>query len=200
MKNIQNNNQEKYQKIVEGILRKSSIIMNILEVLESYAKKNPDFKNYYLAAGCINQTILNDFHGYPLDNGIEDYDIVYYDEDTTYEKEDIIIKDLTKRLPKNVSFDIKNQKRVPIWYNEKFNENRKEYTSVENAISRWNSTITCIGVRLENNNLIIYSPYGLKDLIDMTIRPVKEDVTQELYEKKAKKWQSKWKRLKIIPW
>ena len=29
----------------------------------------------------------------------------------------------------------------------------------------------------------------------MTIRPVKEDVTQELYEKKAKIWQSKWKRL-----
>ena len=79
MKNIQNN-EEKYQKIVENILRKSSTIMNVLKVLESYAKKNPDFKNYYLAAGCINQTILNDFHGYPLDYGIEDYDIVYYDD------------------------------------------------------------------------------------------------------------------------
>ncbi len=193
--------EERYQKIVEKILRRSPKIMTILEILEKYSKENKDFKNYYLAAGCINQTILNDFHGFSLDYGIEDYDIVYYDDDVSYEKEDKIIKELEKRLIKvNVSFDIKNQKRVPIWYKEKFNEEREEYTSVENAISRWNSTITCIGVRLDQNKLIFCTPYGLEDLINMVIRPVKIDTTQELYEKKANKWKSKWNRLTIIPW
>ena len=193
--------EERYQKIVENILRRSPTIMNILEVLEKYSKENIDFKNYYLAAGCINQTILNDFHGYPLKYGIEDYDIVYYDEDISYEKEDKIIKELEKRLKRmNVSFDIKNQKRVPVWYKEKFKEEKKEYTSVEDAISRWNSTITCIGVRLDQNKLIICIPYGLEDLINMVIRPVKKDTTKELYEKKANKWKKKWDRLTIISW
>lgn len=193
--------EERYQKIVENILRRSPTIMNILKVLEKYSKENIDFKNYYLAAGCINQTILNDFHGYPLNYGIEDYDIVYYDEDISYEKEDKIIKELEKRLKRiNVSFDIKNQKRVPIWYKEKFKEEKKEYTSVEDAIGRWNSTITCIGVRLVQNKLIFCIPYGLEDLINMVIRPVKKDTTKELYEKKANKWKSKWNRLIIIPW
>lgn len=193
--------EERYQKIVEGILRRSKTIMDILEILEKYSKENKDFHNYYLAAGCINQTILNDFHGFSLDYGIEDYDIVYYDEDTSYEKEDIIIKELEKRLKRmNVSFDIKNQKRVPIWYKEKFKEEKKEYTSVEDAIGRWNSTITCIGVRLDQNKLIFCTPYGLEDLINMVIRPVKIDTTQELYEKKANKWKKKWNRLTIISW
>lgn len=193
--------EEKYEKIVEGILRRSNTIMSILNILEKYSKENKDFKNYYLAAGCINQTVLNDFHGYLLDYGIEDYDIVYYEENTSYEAEDIIIKDLEKRLSNlSCTFDIKNQKRVPIWYKEKFHEERAEYKSVEDAISRWNSTITCIGVRLENDKMIFCTPYGLEDLISMTIRPVKIDTTQELYEKKCKKWKSKWNRLTIIPW
>lgn len=192
---------ERYQKIVENILRRNPKIMAILKVLEQYSKENKEFHNYYLAAGCVNQTILNDFHGFNLDYGIEDYDIVYYEEDTSYEAEDKRIKELEKRLEKlNISFDIKNQKRVPIWYYEKYKVKRFPYTSVEDAISRWNSTITCIGVRLENNNMKIFAPYGLKDLIEMKIRPVKIDVTKELYEQKAKKWQKKWPRLTIIPW
>lgn len=194
--------EEKYQKIVENILRKSNTIMTILEVLEKYAQEDSTFKDYYLAAGCINQTILNDFHGYNLDYGIEDYDIVYYEDDTSYEKEDQRIKNIQNKLIKikDISLDIKNQKRVPIWYYEKYHKKKKEYTSVEDAISSWTSTITCIGVRLEEGKMIITSPYGLDDLINMIIRPVKKETSRINYYEKAKKWQKKWPKLKIISW
>ena len=185
--------------VLESILNKSKKIKEILRVLEQYSKENQDFKNYYLAAGCINQTIFNYYHNYDLDYGIGDYDIVYYDEDTSYEKEDIIIKDLKERLKHlDLKFDIKNEKRVHIWYNEKYKTNRKEYESVEDAISKWGTTITCLGVRMENNKLIVCAPYGLNDLFNLIIRPVKIDFIKEDYEKKVTKWTSKWELLKVI--
>lgn len=185
--------------VLESILNKSKKIKEILRVLEQYSKENQDFKNYYLAAGCINQTIFNYYHNYDLDYGIGDYDIVYYDEDTSYEKEDIIIKDLKERLKHlDLKFDIKNEKRVHIWYNEKYKTNRKEYQSVEDAISKWGTTITCLGVRMENNKLIVCAPYGLNDLFNLILRPVKIDFTKEDYEKKVTKWTSKWELLKVI--
>ena len=185
--------------VLESILNKSKKIKEILRVLEQYSKENQDFKNYYLAAGCINQTIFNYYHNYDLDYGIGDYDIVYYDEDTSYEKEDIIIKDLKERLKYlDLKFDIKNEKRVNIWYNEKYKTNRKEYESVEDAISKWGTTITCLGVRMENNKLIVCAPYGLNDLFNLILRPVKIDFAKEDYEKKVTKWTSKWKLLKVI--
>lgn len=185
--------------VLESILNKSKKIKEILRVLEQYSKENQDFKNYYLAAGCVNQTIFNYYHNYDLDYGIGDYDIVYYDEDTSYEKEDIIIKDLKERLKYlDLKFDIKNEKRVHIWYNEKYKTNRKEYESVEDAISKWGTTITCLGVRMENNKLIVCAPYGLNDLFNLILRPVKIDFTKEDYEKKETKWTSKWKLLKVI--
>ena len=121
------------------------------------------------------------------------------DEDTSYEKEDIIIKDLKERLKHlDLKFDIKNEKRVHIWYNEKYKTNRKEYQSVEDAISKWGTTITCLGVRMENNKLIVCAPYGLNDLFNLILRPVKIDFTKEDYEKKVTKWTSKWELLKVI--
>lgn len=188
-------------EILEKIIKKNKNIMKILEILSEYSYENESFKNYYLAAGCINQTIFNYYHGYEIDYGIEDYDIVYYDKDTSYEKEDKIIKDLEKKLNKlNLEFDIKNQNRVPIWYKEKYGVKRKKYINVENAISRWGTTITCIGVRLEDNSLKVTCPYGLNDLFSLTIRPIKTDSTKENYINKTKKWKQKWPKLKIIDW
>lgn len=189
------------EKQLEDILRKSNKIMTILEVLQNYSQKNPSFKNYYLAAGAINQTVFNYFHNNPLDKNIGDFDIVYYDENTSYEKEDEIIKDLEKTLQNlKVKLDIKNECRVPIWLKENYNREILPYKSVEDAISRWGTTVTCIGVRLENNNFKIYSPYGLDDLFSLTIRPVKIDFNEMDYMKKTEKWRAKWPKLTIIPW
>lgn len=189
------------EKQVEEILNKNKTLMEMLIRLEQYQKENNDFKDYYIGAGAINQTVFNYFHKYPIDQNISDYDIVYYDKDTSYEKEDKIIKELETILKDlNVKTDIKNECRVPIWMKENYNREIKPYESVEDAISKWGTTITCIGVRLEENNFKIYSPYGLEDLFSLTIRPVKKGFTRKDYEKKAKKWKEKWPRLTIVSW
>lgn len=169
------------------------------EILEKLSKSN--LKNYYVTAGAINQTIFNYYHDYELNYGIKDYDIVYFDNDLSYEKEDKIIKEISSILKDiDVLCDIKNEARVHIWYKDKFGIERLPYSSVEDAISRFGATITCIGVRVENNNLKVFAPYGLNDIFSMIIRPVKGDFTEEQYQLRCEKWKNKWPLLRIIPW
>lgn len=182
--------------ILEKILNKNSQLIELLKILE-----DDGLENYYVTAGCVNQTIFNYYHNYDISYGIKDYDIVYFDEDITYEKEDIIIKRLNKKLKKlNIETDIKNEARVHIWYYEKYGIKRNPYTSVEDAISRFGATITCIGVRLEKDKLIVFAPYGLNDLFTMTLRPVKKDFPKESYDERAIRWMSKWPKLTKIDW
>ena len=187
--------------VFEKIISNNKKLMKILDVLEGYALENPNFKNWYVGAGGVNQTVFNYYHGYEGDYGIKDYDIVYFDEDTSYEAEDVIIKDLEKRLKDiDIVSDIKNQARVHIWYNPKYGTNREPYTSCEDAVSSWGSTVTCIGIRKENGQLIVYCPYGLNDLFSLTIRPVKRYFDKESYEARSKRWKAKWDKLNIVEW
>ena len=180
--------------ILKEIIFKNEKLKEILQLLQK-----TDLVNYYVAAGAVNQTIFNYYHGYELDYGIKDYDIVYYDKDISYEAEDKIIKKITSLLFK-YNVDVKNEARVHLWYKEKFGKEIKQYTSVEEAISKWGASVTCIGIRLENNNLVVYAPYGLNDIFNMVIRPIKEDFSENHYNKRAEKWLNKWPNIEVVEW
>ena len=196
MENGLNANINEQLVILEEILRKNTKLMKMLEILE-----NDGIKNYYVGAGAINQTVFNYLHGFNIDYGIKDYDIVYYDEDTSYESEDIIIKRLEDKFKDlDVCVDIKNQARVYIWYYEKYGIKKEQYKSVEDTIASWGATITCIGVRLENGKLKVCAPYGLNDIFGMVIRPVKREFTKKAYDERADRWRSKWPMLKKLEW
>lgn len=183
-------------EILEQILRMNTKLMAILEILEK-----DGLQNCYVAAGAINQTVFNYYHDYKIDYGIKDYDIVYFDGDLSYEKEDLVIKRLTPLLDGiGVDVDIKNEARVYLWYYEKYGELRDPYVSVEDAIASWGATVTCIGVRLVNGKLDIYAPYGLDNLFGMIVRPVKRDFKKENYDVRASRWIKKWPKLSKIEW
>ena len=199
MKKLDGRNQEISEQIniLKNILFLNQDFKKILEILQKSG-----LKNYYVAAGSINQTVFNYYNDLDLDYGVNDIDIVYFDEDVSYEAEDIIIKKILESL-KNIKreFDIKNQARVHLWYKDKFGSERSPYTSVEHAIETWGSTVTCVGVRLENDQFIVCAPYGLNDIFNQVIRPVKGGYfNEEGYNAKSNKWKSKWPSLTIIPW
>lgn len=171
-------------------------LVKVLEVLERFGPSD-----CYVGAGAINQTVFNYYHGYDIDYGIKDYDIVYYDSDLSYEAEDMVIKSLRPRLEKiNIIFDIKNEARVHLWYNSKYHTKREAYSSVEDAIASWGATVTCIGVRLNKGKLVVYAPYGLDDIFGMIIRPVKRDFSKDMYDERSSRWMEKWPKLKKIEW
>jgi len=52
----------------------------------------------WLVSGCLVQTVWNVETGRAVDYGINDYDVFYFDPDTSWEAEDAVIRKLTKRF------------------------------------------------------------------------------------------------------
>jgi hypothetical protein len=181
---------------LETILAQSEVIKEVLARAPSL-----NLTNWYLGAGAVAQTVWNDLHGYPLTQDIKDCDLVYFDPDTSYEAEDAYIKKgerLFAGLP--VEVEIRNEARVHIWYEQKFGKKIKPYTSTEDGINTWPTTATSVGVRYDNGQFIVYAPYGLHDLLGMIVRPNKEQIIQDVYEKKVERWKKAWPKLRVVPW
>lgn len=182
--------------ILKEILYKNNKLRYLLEKLDESG-----ISNYYIAAGCINQTVFNYYHGYDIEYGINDYDIVYFDSDTSYEAEDKVIRKINSLIEDiDIKVDIKNQARVYLWYYEKYGIKRDAYVSVEDAINKWASTVTCIGVRLNKGVFSVYAPYGVNDIFSMVIKPVRLETERNVYEMKSLGWKKKWPKLRVYDW
>lgn len=184
------------------ILERNKSVQEILELTSEL--KMP---NWYLGAGGIAQTVWNDRHGFNPENGIKDYDLVYYDAyDISYEAEDVFIKN-GKELFKNILIpvEIRNQARVHLWYNSHNGKHANrlidQYKSAEEAINTWPTTATAIGVKkLKNGELQVYAPFGLDDLLNLIVKPNKTLITEKIYQDKVDRWIKIWPNLKVVLW
>ncbi len=188
--------QDKQERLLLGILLANPTLKQALEIIPAL-----DLPNWYIAAGAISQTYWNHVHGFEPMHNIKDFDLVYFDSDTSYEAEDTFIKQgekLFADLP--VEVEIRNQARVHIWYPDHFGREITPYNSVEEGISSWATPITCIGITKKQNGYTIFSPYGLRDLFNLTVRPNKERLTRDEYDEKTKRWAKTWPKLTIVAW
>lgn len=184
------------KRLLHDILSQSPVLS---EVIRGSAALG--LENCYTGAGCICQTVWNFQNGLEPVHGISDIDLVYFDEDLSYEKEDRTIrrvKDVFRGLP--VEIDVKNQARVHLWYKDHYGYDIRPYASVEEAISTWPTTATAVGVRLEGGALTVCAPFGLNDMFGQIVRPNKAQVTEETYLKKCVKWGALWDTLTFVPW
>jgi hypothetical protein len=159
-------------------------------------------KNGYLAGGCIAQTVWNYIFDKEIDYGIDDFDIVYFDDvDITENCEEqfyVYLNNSLNDFPYKI--DVKNEARVHLWYKERFGKEIKPYTSTEDAISSWPSTATSIGVKYEDSEFKVYTPFDLDDLYSGIVRPNKKLISKEVYDNKASKWHCKWNELTVVKW
>lgn len=191
--------EEQNQKFI-SILKQNEDLMTVLNYI--YELKLP---NFYIAAGSIFQTIWNYYDSKPLNYGIKDIDIIYYDssnisKDNEQELENNIINHF-KELNMNYEFDVHNEARMHLWKKENENKNIDQYKNSEDAIDQWIATVHAVGITKENNEIKLYAPYGLSDIFSKTIRPIKHKAnSKELYEKKVKSWNNRFEGLSIIEW
>ncbi|KAF4973869.1 hypothetical protein FZEAL_9169 [Fusarium zealandicum] len=162
-----------------------------------------ELPGWYLAAGALTQTVWNVVTGRDPQQGINDYDLVYFDDsDLSWEAEDSIIqagKELFADIP--VEVEIRNQARVHLWYENKFGKPCPPHKSSESSISTWGTNTALIAVRLlDDGQWSIYAPWGFSDMFSLIVRPNKQIMTGEVYEKKVERWQKFWPELTIIPW
>lgn len=69
----------------------------------------------WLVAGCLAQTVWNVITGRAIDHGISDYDVFYFDPDTSWDAEDAVIRTLHGRLGHlGATIEIRNQARASL--------------------------------------------------------------------------------------
>jgi uncharacterized protein len=75
-----------------------------------------------IVAGCLYQTVWNVLTNKPARTGINDYDLIYFDDtDLSWEAEDQVVKLVNARmcdLPAPVQ--VRNQARVHLWFKQRF--------------------------------------------------------------------------------
>ncbi len=172
--------------------------LNIKYLLENI--KFPENLSWYLVGGCVNQTIWNFLTDRNWDYGINDYDLFYWDNDLSEDKEKAIQENVVRQLSKlNCEFDVVNQARVYEWFNDYFGVSIPKYIDIENSIATLPSTVTCIGVTKINNKLTTYAPFGLSDILLMKLRYNFDTyIPYKFISPKIAKWMQKWPELKVI--
>ena len=197
-KNMQYKSIEEQNELFIKIIRKNKDLIDIIKYL-----KKIDLPNFYIAAGCVFQTIWNYLDNKSLNDKFKDIDIVYYDCNDLSKDSEQAIEDMISKHFQNMhyKFDVHNEARMHLWKEEHEGIKIEPYKSSEDAISRWLATIHAIGITLKNNKIKVYAPYGFSDIYGRIIRPIKHDGNnQEKYDKKAKCWSNRFNNLKIVRW
>ncbi len=155
----------------------------------------------WIASGCLVQTAWNVLTGRAPDYGIDDYDIFYFDPDTSWQAEDEVIREAERRLARlQVRCEIRNQARVHIWYGEKHGLPYPALRSSTEGIDRFLTRNTQVGIRRTASGHAVYAPHGFADIAGMIVRPNPgPNFSSDGYARKAARWKKCWPELTILP-
>lgn len=139
----------------------------------------------WLVSGCLVQTVWNVLTGRAVDHGIADYDVFYFDPDTSWEAEDSVIRKMHARLGHlGVKIETRNQARVHLWYP---------------GIDRFLTRNTQVGARRAGYGHDVYAPHGFDDIQGLIARPNPgTNFSVANYAVKAARWKALWPELTAI--
>jgi uncharacterized protein len=153
-----------------AILRSTPLLMRVLSVA-----RHLSLPDWLVFSGAVYQPVLNHLTGRPLDYGIKDYDLGYFDaSNLSYEAEDVVIQRVKAAFdePPRSMVEVRNQARVHLWFEAKFGEPYGPLSCTAQALERFASATFAVGVRLEpDDRLHIEAPFGLADLFALRLRP-----------------------------
>lgn len=178
------------EKDICALISKDKQMMEILKIVKSL-----NLNDWWIGAGFVRNKVWNHLHNFS-DELVNDIDVIYFDKtniEVSAEKE---IDKKLKHLSPDLPWSVKNQARMHIRNND------QEYLSSVSALSRWPETATSIAVALnENNEIILAAPYGIDDLVDLSVVPTpafrnKKDIYEKRQQEKG--WKNRWYKLKIF--
>lgn len=173
-----------------ALIKNDQEMMRVIKIAEAQY-----LKDWLIGAGFVRNKVWDYLHDKTGKEGYQsDIDLVYYDPDGNSEIKD---SELGKQLKENtgIEWEVVNQ-----FYAHKYN-NIEPYSSTEDAISKWPETATGIGVTIKNNELVLVTPHGINDLVNMIVRPspYMPGAIQRVHERmKKKNWLDRWPKLKVI--
>jgi hypothetical protein len=154
----------------------------------------------WIVSGCLVQTVWNVQTDRAVDYGIADYDVFYFDPDTSWEAEDAVIRKLRDALATHgAEIEARNQARVHLWYGEKHGLPYPPLRSSAEGIDRFLTKNTRVGIRRTNNGYDVYAPDGFDDVANMIVRPNPgPNFSAANYADKAARWKKLWPELTVV--
>ncbi|GAA5534592.1 nucleotidyltransferase family protein [Deinococcus aluminii] len=144
----------------------------------------------YLVAGALFGTVWNVRSGQPPEAHIRDYDLFYWDADTSYEAEDAVIRRADALFADlNARIEVRNQARVHLWFPQKHGLIRLPLHSTREGIEQFLVECTCVGVDGRGE---LYAPSGLTDLAAGRLCPNPRNHTPTLYAAKVADYRQRW--------
>ncbi|WP_315735859.1 MULTISPECIES: nucleotidyltransferase family protein [unclassified Bradyrhizobium] len=154
----------------------------------------------WVVAGCLTQSVWNVRTGRPIDHGINDYDIFYFDPDTSWDAEDAVIRRITSCLHDiEAKVEVRNQARVHLWYPAKHGRPYSAVSRSTDGIDRFLTVNTQVGLRPVADGYELYAPKGLGDIAQMIVRPNHTaNFSATNYIAKAERWKALWPEITVI--
>lgn len=152
-------------------------------------------------SGAVYQSVWNALTGRPVGYGRKDYDLGYFDPDTSWDAEDLIIRRVAAAFdePFRSDVEVRNQARVHIWFPDRFGEPYDALTGTDEALARFVAPAFAVGVRLEADDAItIAAPFGLEDVFSMTLRPNPHRPLARGWDKTVASARGRWPELTVI--
>jgi hypothetical protein len=154
----------------------------------------------WIVSGCLVQTVWNVLTGRAVDYGIADYDLFYFDPDTSWEAEDAVIRKLQAAFANfGVTVEARNQARVHLWYPQKHGLPYPPLRCSTEGIDRFLTKNTRIGIRRTRDGYDVYAPDGFDDAAGMIVRPnYGPNFSAANYGQKAARWKALWPEITVM--
>ena len=150
-----------------------------------------------LTGGCLAQTWWNIAAGRDPQAGIRDYDLFYWDADTSWDAEDAVIRRAAVLFdPLGLPVEPRNQARVHLWFDAKFGVPCPPLASAAAGIDRF----LFLGIRLGlDADWRLHAPAGLADTLAAYLRPDPAMPRLEQARPKAADYRARFPELRLAP-
>jgi hypothetical protein len=182
---------------LEAIIRAESTLMRVLTTIRDLG-----IPDAWLVSGAIYNCVWNSLTDRPALHGVNDIDVIYFDDDLSWEAEDRVIKAIDEALgAMPVPVQARNQARVHLWFEQKFGFPFAPLGSARESLLRYASKTHAVAARLEaDGGLTIEAPFGLEDMFAFRVTPNPVADNRLTHEKKGERIRSVWPEVTVVPW
>ncbi|HLH89240.1 MAG TPA: nucleotidyltransferase family protein [Xanthobacteraceae bacterium] len=153
-----------------------------------------DLPDCWIGAGFVRNVIWDALHDRPWSPSYGDVDVVYFDAEHSGAHDDGWIEARLAGAMPDVPWSVRNQARMHLANGD------PPYADTADALRHWPETCTAVAVRETDLGIDVLAPFGVTDLITLTVNPTPAFATKmDLYRARiiAKQWAQHWPRLRL---
>ena len=186
---------EELEQALRRIIRNTPWFMDALRAVRSVAPPEA-----CIGSGAVRNAVWDALHEYSTPTFLADVDVPYFDPDDLSEATEHRYENRLKELMPEVTWDVKNQAAVHLWFHKVFGHKVGPLRSMRDAATTWPETALAVAVALQADDTItVTAPLGLEDLFSMVVRRNPRRVSVETYQQRLaeKMYSKRWPRVRI---